>query len=32
MGGAMATHMNRQEPAAAATALAALTIVVATFR
>ena len=32
MGGAVATHMNRREPAAVATALAALTIVVATFR
>jgi len=32
MGGAVATHMNRGEPAAVATALAALTIVVATFR
>ena len=32
MGGAAATHMNRREPAAVATALAALTIVVATFR
>lgn len=32
MGGAAATHMNRQEPAAVATALAALTIVVATLR
>jgi hypothetical protein len=31
MGGAAATHMNRREPAAVATALA-LTIVVATFR
>ena len=32
MGGAVATHMNRREPAGMATALAALTIVVATFR
>jgi hypothetical protein len=32
MGGALATHMNRREPAAVATALAALAIVVATFR
>jgi hypothetical protein len=32
MGGAVATHMNRQEPAAVATALAVLTIVVATLR
>jgi hypothetical protein len=32
MGGAVATHMIRREPAAVATALAVLTIVVATFR
>jgi uncharacterized membrane protein YphA (DoxX/SURF4 family) len=32
MGGAVATHMNRREPAAVATALAGLTIVVAAFR
>jgi hypothetical protein len=32
MGGAVATYMNRREPAALATALAALTIVVATLR
>jgi hypothetical protein len=32
MGGALATHMNRREPAAAPTVLAALTMVVATFR
>jgi hypothetical protein len=32
MGGAVATHMSRREPAALATVLAALTIVVATFR
>ena len=32
MGGAVATHMSRREPAAVATALAALTIVVAMFR
>ena len=32
MGGAVATHMSRREPAGLATALAALTIVVAAFR
>jgi hypothetical protein len=32
MAGAVATHMMRREPAAAATILAVLTIVVATFR
>ena len=32
MGGAAATHMNRREPAAVATTLAVLMIVVATFR
>ena len=32
MGGAVATHMIRREPAAVPTALAALAIVVATFR
>jgi hypothetical protein len=32
MGGAVATHAVRREPAAAATVLAMLTIVVATFR
>jgi hypothetical protein len=32
MGGAVATHVMRREPAAAATILAAFTIVVATFR
>jgi hypothetical protein len=32
MGGALATHMNRREPVAVATVLAALTMVVATFR
>ena len=32
MGGAVATHTMRREPAAAATILAVLTIVVATFR
>ncbi len=32
MGGAAATHMSRHEPAAVPTALAVLTIVVATFR
>jgi hypothetical protein len=32
MGGAVATHVNRQEPAAVATALAVLAIVVATLR
>jgi hypothetical protein len=32
MGGAVATHLNRQESAAVATALAVLTIVVATLR
>ena len=32
MGGAVATHLNRREPAAIATALALLTIVVAAFR
>ena len=32
MGGAVATHVMRREPAAAATILAVFTIVVATFR
>ena len=32
MGGAVATHMNHQEPAAVAITLAVLAIVVATFR
>ena len=32
MGGAVATHTNRREPAAVATALAVLMIVVAAFR
>lgn len=32
MGGAVATHMMRREPAAPATVLAVLTIVVASFR
>jgi uncharacterized membrane protein YphA (DoxX/SURF4 family) len=32
MGGAVATHINRREPASVATALAVLTIVVATLR
>jgi hypothetical protein len=32
MGGAVATHMNRQEPAGAATALAVLTLVVVALR
>ena len=32
MGGAVATHLMRREPAAAATLLAVFTIVVATFR
>jgi hypothetical protein len=32
MGGAVATHATRREPAAPATVLAVLTIVVATFR
>jgi len=32
MGGAVATHVMRREPAAAATLVAVLTIVVATFR
>jgi hypothetical protein len=32
MGGAVATHVNRREPAVVATALTVLAIVVATFR